>query len=91
MLPVLLRLDIGERERRPFRLWLPVLIVWLLLAAVMLVCLPLVLLAALFAWPSGCGGPILAVYPLLISTLFNLSGLHIELGRAGERFLIDFQ
>lgn len=91
MLPVIMKLQISERERRTFGLWIPVIIAWIVLGALLVLLFPLLLLAAILAWPSGYGRRILAVYPFLGTILFNLSGLHIELGRTDRHILIDFQ
>jgi hypothetical protein len=91
MLPVIMKVRFSEGERRTFGLWFPVIFVWVLLAALLVVLLPFLVLAAILAWPSGYGKRILSVYPLLGSVLFNLSGLHIELAQTRRHILIDFQ
>ena len=56
----------------------------------MAVLLPLVLIAALATWKSGQGKMLLLVYPLLVSLLFRLSGLHIEIAGRKQNVLIAF-
>jgi uncharacterized SAM-binding protein YcdF (DUF218 family) len=89
MIPMLMRLKIGRKPDR-YGLLLPVFLVWILLFALMIILLPVVLIAALFTWRSGQGKFLLLIYPMLISVLFQLSGLHIEIGRSGENVLIAF-
>ena len=90
MLPMLVRFKIKEPGRRGFGLWFPVIVIWILLAALMLVLLPFLLLAALVTWPSGPGPRLLLVYPLLVSVLWNLGGLTIDVDQKQRALLIDF-
>ena len=90
MLPLIVRLKVKEPGRRGFGLWFPVIIVWALLAALMLVLLPFVLLAALVTLGRGPGPRLLLVYPLLGSVLWHLGGLTIDVGQKDSEFLIDF-
>jgi hypothetical protein len=89
MIPMLMRLKVS-RNPKARGLLLPVFLVWILLFALMLVLLPFVLVAALITWPSGQGKWLLLTYPMLISVLFHLSGLHIEVEGRDENVLIAF-
>ena len=90
MLPMIVRLRVREPGRRGFGLWFPVIIIWVLLAALMLVLLPVLLLAALVTWRRGPGPSLLLVYPLLASVLWNLGGLTVDVDQKDRAFLIDF-
>jgi len=89
MIPLLMRLKVSRNPNRHGFL-LPVFLVWILLFALMIVLLPFVLIAALFTWRSGQGKWLLMTYPLLISVLFHLSGLHIEIEHSEQNVLIAF-
>jgi len=89
MIPMLMRLKVSRNPNRHGVL-LPVFLVWILLFALMIVLLPLVLIAALLTWRSGQGKWLLLTYPLLISVLFHLSGLHIEVENREQNILIAF-
>ena len=89
MIPMLMRLKLSRNPNR-YGLLLPVFLVWILLFALMIVLLPFVLIAALFTWRSGQGKLLLLTYPLLVSVLFTLSGLHIEVVSRKENVLIAF-
>jgi hypothetical protein len=89
MIPIFMRLKIG-RKPDGYGLLLPVFLVWILVFALMIVLLPVVVIAALLTWRSGQGKFLLLTYPLLISLLFQLSGLHIEIGRSEQNVLIAF-
>ena len=90
MLPMIVRLKIKEPGSRPFGLWFPAIVTWILLAAIMLVLLPVMLLAALVTWPRGLGPRLLLIYPLVGSVLWNLRGLTIDVEQKERALLIDF-
>jgi len=89
MIPMLMRLKVSRNPKR-YGLLLPVFLVWILVFALMVVLFPFVLIAALFTWRTGQGKWLLLTYPLLISVLFHLSGLHIEVEHPDENILIAF-
>jgi len=89
VIPVLMRLRVGRNPDR-YGILLPIFLIWILLFALMVILLPFVLIAALFTWKSGQGKLLLLVYPLLISLLIRLSGLHIEVGGRKQNVLIAF-
>ncbi len=89
MIPIFMRLKIGRKPDK-YGLLLPIFLVWILLFTLMIILLPFVLVAALLTWRSGQGKLLLLIYPLLISLLFQLSGLHIEIGRSEQSVLIAF-
>jgi len=91
MFPIWMRLKIRPARKRGVSLWFPVILIWILLWALMLVLLPFVFLAALVTWRRGPGFALLAVYPMLFSVLWNLSGLHIETRDAENDVLISFR
>jgi hypothetical protein len=90
MLPLIVRLKFRRPRRRGFGLWFPVILVWALLAALMLLLLPFMVLGALVSLRTGPGFRLLLVYPLLGSVLWNLGGLTIDVDEGHSAFLIDF-
>ena len=86
---MLMRLKVS-RNPDSYGVVLPVLLVWILLFALMVVLFPFVLIAAFLTWGSGQGKWLLLTYPLLVSVLFHLSGLHIEIGHSNQNILIAF-
>jgi hypothetical protein len=90
MLPMIVRFKVKEAGRRGFGLWFPAILIWIVLAAVMLVLLPFMLLAALATWGRGPGPRLLLIYPLLASVLWNLGGLTIDVDQKERTLLIDF-
>ena len=90
MLPVIVRLKVRKPGRRGFGFWFPVILIWFLLAALMLVLLPFLLLAAVLTAWRGPGPRLLLIYPLVASVLWNLGGLTIDVDGPTNTILIDF-
>ena len=91
MLPILVHFRIRKDRNRPFAFHFPVILVWIILAALLLLLFPLILLAALLTWRRGPGFLLLGIYPMMASVLWQLSGLHIETKSCENEILIDFQ
>jgi hypothetical protein len=91
MIPIIMTLRIYEEGKRKFRFFFPVILIWIIVAALLIVLLPLVLIAALVTWRSGPGKLLLIAYPIFFSVLFELSGLHIEIGNLKKELLIHFE
>ncbi len=89
MIPIFMRFRVA-RDPNKYGLLLPVFLVWILLFALMVILLPFVLITAPFTWKSGQGKLLLLIYPVLISMLFHLSGLHVEIGGREQNVLIAF-
>ena len=87
---MIVRFKVKQPGRRGFGLWFPVIIVWILLAAIMLILLPIMLLAALVTWWHGPGVRVLLAYPMLASVLWNLDGLTIDVDQNESALFIDF-
>ncbi len=83
MIPSLAVIHVERRSGKPIRLWLPVILIWLLLAPFVVVLAPFCLIAA----------AVLRVNPLagaaaVGSVLWELGGLRIEVDSPGARILI---
>lgn len=91
MLPLWMCIRLARPGERRFTLGFPVILVWIFIAALMLVLLPFVLLAFLVTWGRGTGRALLLAYPLIWAVLWNLSGLHVETKSAETDVLVDFR
>jgi hypothetical protein len=91
MIPFLMHFQIKKPGGRLFGFYFPVILVWIILAAFLLILFPFVLFAALITWTKGPGRALLLFYPMLGASLWNLSGTHIETKRAENQFLIAFR
>jgi len=90
MLPMLVRFKVKEPGHHGFGLCFPAILIWILLAALMLVLLPFMVLAALITWQHGPGMRLLLVYPLIVAVIWNLGGLTIDVEQKQRTLLIDF-
>ncbi|MHB8055712.1 MAG: hypothetical protein ACYDH3_10750 [Candidatus Aminicenantales bacterium] len=90
MFPIWIRLKISKPGHRGFRLFFPVILIWIILAALMIALFPLMLLAALLTWRRGPGKLLIMIYPMLAAVLWNLTGLHVETKDDENDILIDF-
>jgi len=94
MLPFIVHFKVARPGHKSFGFWFPIILIWILLAALLLVLLPFFLLAAILGtfWSRSLAPwKMLLIYPLLWTVLGNLSGLHIETKSAENDLLIDFQ
>jgi hypothetical protein len=89
MMPLVVRLRSRGHGRRGFRLWFPVVLVWILLGALMLLAFPFMLIGALATSGRGPGWRLLLVYPLLASAVWHLGGLTVDVENEKSAFLID--
>ncbi len=90
MLPFWLRLRVDRPGRRPVRLFLPVILAWVLVFALLLVALPVLLVAALLT-PAGPGFRLLMIYPMTFALLSRLSGLTLDVGAPGRGVRLEFR
>jgi hypothetical protein len=91
MISMIMRLDVQNNESRGVRLFFPVIIVWIIALALLLVALPFVLIAALVTVGRGPGIRLLGFYPVFFQMLFASSGLRIDVaGRGNGKVFIAF-
>lgn len=90
MIPWMMRLEVSKKERREFRMWLPVFLAWILLLALMLLLSPVILLIAMVTWYPGYGRSLLLLFPMIWVVIFNLSGLGVDVETKNERIFMNF-
>ena len=78
MIPLWMWIRVEEPGRRRTAFPVPLFLVWLLLAALLLLLLPFVLLAALISCPWGWGWALLRMYGQVFVLIGSLSGLRID-------------
>lgn len=90
MIPIFMRMKIKEKSKKGFRLFFPIILIWILLFALLVILLPIFLIAAILTIPAGIGFRILFFYPLIFSVLNSLSGLAVHIKNPEKEFLIVF-
>lgn len=89
MIPVFMKIHVAERGKKKARLFIPLILVWIVLASLLIVLAPLVLAASLILWPSGYGKILLAVWPRFFSLICSLSGLCVLVENKKEKIFIS--
>ena len=85
MFPMVMRLEVRDRDRKGVALWFPVIVLWIILFALLIAVLPLVLIAALVTLRRGPGVRLLCFYPVFFAAVFAMSGLHVDVASHGSR------
>jgi len=78
MIPMIMRVDIRNKDQKGVWLFFPVILLWIIAFAFLIALLPLVLVAALVTLPRGPGVRLLLLYPVLLAAVFALSGLRVD-------------
>ena len=91
MIPMWMNMLIKEEGKRGVKLYIPLILVWIVLFALLLILLPFLLLAALLAWPSGYGRAILVVIPMLLAVIWSMSGLKIHVQSKDKQVYLNVQ
>ncbi|MBN2322133.1 MAG: hypothetical protein JXQ30_00235 [Spirochaetes bacterium] len=79
MIPVLFRLKLKRKNKRPLRLWVPLCLIWLLVIPLAAVLGPFMLTAAWVMKRKEYKTLLLHFYPLLFSALWSLPSLSVEI------------
>lgn len=88
--PCLLRIRVLN-EKNNIHIWLPIFLIWPFVAIIMIILLPLVLLAGLILWPSGWGKYPFRIGPGILSCLFSMRGLEVDVQQPRERVQISMK
>ena len=90
MIPMILKILIVKENRKKVKLYIPVVIFWIFLFALLLVFMPIVLICALVFWKKGYGKLFLHAHPLLFSLTWELPGLNVHIGKEEKEVGIIF-
>jgi len=90
-IPLIMRIRVIEAGGRHLRLFIPLFLIWLLLLPFLLLAAPFILIAAAVTWRQGTGRMLLGIFPLLISVIGTLSGLHIQVESPDNQTLISIR
>ena len=91
--PLFLKIHIVENRKSKIRLWLPIILVWLVLLALALALAPFVLVAALILslWRRRLAIKLLLFGPLFFTVLGSLHNLEILTESPDNKVSISFQ
>ena len=86
--PALLRVRVQSDQSRR-RLWIPVFLLWPLLALMAALAMPVCALIAALYWRGGLGRPILFAVPCLLYLMCSLRGLRFDVAGGGSRLFVS--
>jgi hypothetical protein len=84
MIPTIMCVDVRNSRNERVRLFLPVIIAWVLALVLLIAAFPFVLVASLVTAGRGPGFRLLRFYPVFFETVFALSGLRIDIAQRGN-------
>ena len=87
--PSVLRLQVRSQDQH-VRLWLPLFLLWPMMAVVALILAPLAFAAAIILRPKGSIRPLLLAGPRLLGLFFALRGLRVKVESESQLVLISF-
>jgi hypothetical protein len=91
MIPVIVRLEVRNQNQKGMVLFLPVILAWIFVFALLIAVLPFVLVVALVTIGQGLGKRLLLFYPFFFATVLALSGLRIDVkSSANGKVFISF-
>lgn len=72
-------------------LWIPLFLLWLIIAIFALALAPIVLILVLVLWPVGWGRFLLMSGPAIYRCLCALNGLEVDIVQSKERIFFSFR
>ncbi len=91
MLPLILKINIKEKDNKGFRLWLPLFLIWLILLPFAIVGWVLLIVIGILATPLGHGRKFIFGPIALMRVLFSLRGLKVDVDSADDRVFVEFK
>jgi len=88
--PLLMRVHIKNSNKK-FCLWLPLFLIFPIIAVLVLIMAPVILLAGGVLWYTGWGRPLLLIIPLVLSCLCAMRGLEVDINDNREKVLISIK
>jgi len=89
--PMILRLRIRKKGSRGIRLWLPLILVYILLFVLALILLPILLVAAILLFPWGWSRSLLLIYPRIYALLCALKEFEVDVEDSEQCFYISLK
>jgi len=79
MIPFFMHVKIIKTNQKRVRIFIPLILIWIVMFAFYVAAAPFVMIAAVILWQKGYGKILLIAYPMLFSLVCSLSGLCIQL------------
>ena len=86
--PALVRVRVQSDDSR-LRLWLPLFLLWPILALMAALAVPVCALVAALYWRRGLGRPVLFAVPCLLYLVCSLRGLRLDVVGGGSRVFVS--
>lgn len=90
MRPPLFLVTRFQEDTNGFRLWLPIFLVWLLVAVLLLALSPLIIVVLLALWPTGWGRLGLEIIKTAGIVMCELRGLKVDVRSRYQTVYINF-
>ena len=90
MIPLIMKVKIPRPSKKPFTLYIPFFIVWLIVFVLVLILLPFLLIGSLCTWHMGYGKLMLLSIPMLFELLWHLQGLVVDVESENDRVYFKF-
>ncbi len=90
MVPLLMKIRLPRPGKKPFTLYIPFFLVWLLVLLLLLLLLPFILIAAVCTWHTGYGKLALLFFPMIFSILWHLQGLTVDVESGADKVYFKF-
>jgi hypothetical protein len=87
---MLMRLKIVNPEHH-VNLWLPLFLVWIILALVIIIISPLICVLVILLWPWGWGEMLLLLGPAVYRVLCAMRDLSVDIHRPDEEIVVYFK
>jgi len=82
--PYLMRVQVKNENRR-INLWLPLFVIFPVVAVLLLLMLPFMLLAAVILWPFGWGKALIGIIPAVGRCICAMRGLQVDVEDGPEK------
>ena len=80
-----MKIRFPTKEKRPVILFIPLILIWILFLALFVLILPIWVAVSLIV---GFGRTGLTAVPLLVTTLWHLQGLELDVGSGDKRIIL---
>lgn len=88
MVPIFMNIRILKNNKKKLKIFIPLVLIWILLFALLIALAPFVLISSVILWRRGYGKTMLITYPMLFSLICSLSGLSVQIEKMDKNISI---